>query len=83
MERIKGSIVALITPFTETGAVNYNKLGELLDFHIENVESKGKGGKNVYTNIYTLHLPSALNYTDVINYLASYPNIMVVRATNT
>ena len=54
-----------------------------LDFHIENVESKGKGGKNVYTNIYTLHLPSALNYSDVINYLASYPNIMVVRATNT
>ena len=36
MEQIKGSIVALITPFTETGAVNYNKLGELLDFHIEN-----------------------------------------------
>ena len=54
-----------------------------LDFHIENLEGKGKGGKNIYTNIYTLHLPSALNYTDVINHLASYPNIMVVRATNT
>lgn len=36
MKRITGSIVALITPFTETGAVNYTKLGELLDFHLEN-----------------------------------------------
>ena len=36
MERIEGSIVALITPFTETGAVNYNKLGQLLDFHVAN-----------------------------------------------
>ncbi len=36
MKRITGSIVALITPFTETGAVNYSKLGELLDFHLEN-----------------------------------------------
>ena len=52
-----------------------------LDFHIENGENKGK--KNVYTNIYTLHLPSTLNYTDIINHLASYSNIQVVRVTNT
>ena len=36
MKRITGSIVALITPFTQDGKVNYEKLGELLDWHIEN-----------------------------------------------
>ena len=40
-------------------------------------------GWYVYTNIYTLHLPSTLNYVDIINHLASYGNIQVVRATNT
>ena len=53
-----------------------------LDFHIETVEGKRDGDPNVYTNIYSLHLPSTLNYTDVINSLATYPNIQVVRATN-
>ena len=33
---IKGSIVALITPFHEDGSVNFEKLGELLDWHIAN-----------------------------------------------
>lgn len=32
---IKGSIVALITPFDETGSVNYDKLRELIEFHIK------------------------------------------------
>ena len=32
---IKGSIVALITPFDEEGRVNYSRLRELIDFHIE------------------------------------------------
>ena len=36
MKRTTGSIVALITPFTEDGKVNYEKLGELLDWHIAN-----------------------------------------------
>ena len=31
---IKGSIVALITPFHEDGSVNFEKLGELLEWHI-------------------------------------------------
>ena len=31
---IKGSIVALITPFHEDGSVNFEKLGELIDWHI-------------------------------------------------
>jgi len=32
---IKGSIVALITPFNEDGSVNYDKLGELVEWHIQ------------------------------------------------
>lgn len=32
---IQGSIVALITPFNEDGSVNYNRLRELVDWHIE------------------------------------------------
>lgn len=54
-----------------------------LDFHIESAADRRTSDQNVYTNIYTLHLPSSVNYTDVINHLASYKNIQVVRATNT
>ena len=32
---LKGSIVAIITPFNEDGSVNYNKLKELIEFHIK------------------------------------------------
>lgn len=31
-----GSAVALVTPFTASGEVNYDKLSELIEFHIEN-----------------------------------------------
>ncbi len=53
------------------------------DFHIESTADKRTSDHNVYTNIYTLHLPSKLNYADVTNALASYSNIHVVRVTNT
>lgn len=33
---IQGSIVALITPFNPDGSVNFPKLGELIDFHLQN-----------------------------------------------
>ncbi len=33
---LKGSIVALITPFTEQNEINYDELSKLLDHHIEN-----------------------------------------------
>ncbi|MGN1275869.1 MAG: 4-hydroxy-tetrahydrodipicolinate synthase [Floccifex sp.] len=36
MKPIKGSIVALITPFKEDGSVNFEKLEELLEWHIAN-----------------------------------------------
>lgn len=35
MFNIKGSIVALITPFHEDGSVNFEKLKELLEWHVE------------------------------------------------
>lgn len=31
----KGSIVAIVTPFHEDGSINYPKLGELLNWHVE------------------------------------------------
>lgn len=33
---VKGSIVALITPFKEDGSVNFEKIEELIEFHIAN-----------------------------------------------
>lgn len=33
---IKGTIVALVTPFNQDMSVNYQALGELIDFHIKN-----------------------------------------------
>ena len=33
---LKGSIVALVTPFLENGDVDFDTLGELLDYHCEN-----------------------------------------------
>lgn len=36
MSIFKGSGVAIITPFTEKNEVNYEKLGELIEFQIEN-----------------------------------------------
>jgi len=31
---IRGSLVALVTPFNADGSVNFDKLGELIDFHL-------------------------------------------------
>ncbi len=36
MAIFKGSAVAIVTPFKEDGSVNYDKLGELIDFQIDN-----------------------------------------------
>ncbi len=32
---VKGSIVALVTPFHEDGSVNFEKLKEILEWHVE------------------------------------------------
>ena len=36
MSIFKGSGVALITPFTKDDSVDFEKLGELLEYHIKN-----------------------------------------------
>ncbi len=36
MENLKGSIVALVTPFTNNGNIDYNALEKLIKFHLEN-----------------------------------------------
>lgn len=36
MHNLRGSIVALVTPFTETGGIDYDSLKGLLHFHISN-----------------------------------------------
>ncbi len=48
-----------------------------VDFH---VESKGK--YNLYTNLYTLDMPSRTTYTDIVNHLAEYVNIQSIRTRN-
>lgn len=49
-----------------------------LDFHVES-----RDGTNIYTNIYTLQMPNNVSYTEVINQLSEYPNMMSVRTTTT
>ncbi len=36
VRNIRGSIVALVTPFNADGSVNFEALGRLIDFHLEN-----------------------------------------------
>ncbi len=48
-----------------------------LDFSVENREDR-----NIYTNIYTLHLPERVKFTDVVNDIAEYANILSIRTTN-
>lgn len=36
MKNLQGSIVALVTPFSEDGSVDFDAFGRLIDFHLEN-----------------------------------------------
>ncbi|NLG25929.1 MAG: MgtC/SapB family protein [Clostridiales bacterium] len=49
-----------------------------IDFHVDS-----KDGENLYTNIYTMHLPAKINYTDIISHLSECPTIRTIRTTNT
>lgn len=48
------------------------------DFHSETM----KDGKNLYTNVYTLTLPSNTSYQDLITKLSEHPSIRTVRTRN-
>ena len=54
-----------------------------MDFHIESVGDQKKNESNIYTNLYTLHLPARVKYADVVNELSEFPNIHLVRTRNT
>ena len=48
-----------------------------IDFHIEVLKSEDT--RNLYTNIYTLHLPSNIDYTDIVTALSENPYVHTVR----
>lgn len=53
------------------------------DFHIESTDKVPDEGHNMYTNIYTLHLPNNINYADIVGALSENPHIYMVRTRNT
>ncbi len=54
-----------------------------LDFHIESVSEAKDAEQDLYTNLYTLHLPSRMSYIDIVSYLSAYPHVQIVRTCNT
>lgn len=48
-----------------------------LDFNVE-----VRDDRNIYTNIYTLHLPVGVEYTDVVNDLSEFHNVLSIRTTH-
>ena len=48
-----------------------------VDFHVENNQDY-----NLYTNLYTLHLPDRTTYTDMVNHLSEHANVQSVRTRN-
>ena len=53
-----------------------------VDFHVE-VPSGPRSASNIYINIYTLHLPMSVGYSDIVNDLSTHPNIQMVRTRTT
>ena len=52
-----------------------------IDFHVEN--RTPENGGNLYTNLYTLILPSHTTYRDIVNHLSEFRNIQAIRTRNT
>ena len=48
-----------------------------IDFNVTNTDSN-----NIYTNIYTLHLPTNVSYTEIVNHLSEHANILSIRTTS-
>lgn len=53
-----------------------------IDFHIENLRDSPHHSDSLYTNIYTLHLPGQISYTDIVTHLSEYQDIQAVRTRN-
>lgn len=48
-----------------------------IDFNVTNADNS-----NIYTNIYTLHMPSSVSYTEIVNHLSEHANILSIRTTS-
>lgn len=60
-----------------------NKIKVLdIDFHIEHLPETENPDKNIYTNIYTLHMPSELHFSDMVSQLSENMGIQTVRTRN-
>ena len=53
-----------------------------IDFHVESFKEIDLQEHNLYTNVYTLHLPRKVEYMDIVNKLSEYQNIQTVRTRN-
>ena len=53
-----------------------------IDFHIEHIPEADKPEQNIYTNLYTLHLPSSLHFSDMVSQLSENVDIQTVRTRN-
>ena len=53
-----------------------------VDFHIETFRDADAPERNIYTNLYTLHLPPGLSYADMVMQLTQNKDIQVVRTRN-
>lgn len=67
-----------------TGFLEKNNITVLdIDFHVESFAEDGIREHSVYTNLYTLHLPPNIKYSDIVLQLSEYANIEAVRTRNT
>lgn len=53
-----------------------------IDFHVESYKGGLVQEHNLYTNVYTLHLPRQVHYLDIVTKLSEYSNIHTVRTRN-
>ena len=65
-----GSSVAIVTPFYPDGSVNYDKLKELIDFHIEN----GTSAITIYGTTGESATMTIAEHVEVIDFTVKYAN---------
>lgn len=53
-----------------------------VDFHIEHFQDDGAPERNIYTNLYTLHLPPGLSFAEMVTQLTQNKDIQAVRTRN-
>lgn len=73
---------AATLPFINT---YFESLGVLIldiDFHVEAITDINQQERNLYTNVYTLHLPKKVEYVNIVGHLSEYNNIQTVRTRN-